>query len=145
MHLLHSIASHRCPPQPTVKLLSVFDSKMVFHANLTCFSHYTTPPPQPLPSLFRLISLRLVFTSLHSQTFSLICLYPSPPPSLLLSFSLSLSPSPAPRRPQWFCSLLTRLPPSPQVCSLPPPLPPHPPPHALFLTLLRWILPHNSA
>lgn len=119
VHLSRTVTSNCCLPHPTVKLLSVFDSNIWFYANLTCFL-IIPPPPPTLPASLPFCSLSVVWFSPH---FILILLssFVSIPPSLTQSLSLSLflSPSPAHRRPHWCRSLLTRLPPSPQVRPLP--------------------------
>lgn len=113
-------------PQPTVKLLSVSDSEKGFHANLTCF--LVTFPNLPIPFCILLIVCCLIFPLLYAHPFLSFSISPHlsqphtcPPPC-------SLSPQ-AHQRPQWCCSLLTRLPPSPQV---------RPPPR--FLSLLHFML-----
>lgn len=116
VHQLQTIANPCFYPQPTVKLLSVSDSDKGFHANLTCF--LVTFPNLPIPFRILLIVCCLIFPLFYAHPFLSFSISPHlSQPHTCPPFSLS--PPQAHQHPQWCCSLLTRLPPSPQVRPLP--------------------------
>lgn len=118
VHPSWTITSHCCNLQPTVKLLPVLTQIWGFMLIWLVFS-LSYPQPLPIPLYF--CSLSVIWFSPYFNLIFFFCFFLSLSSSAYLAWfrPLSLSPSPAHRGPQWCCSLLTRLPPTPQVSPFP--------------------------